>query len=299
MQANLEGSVGGSVREGREELPVRIRYTESARDTLSQVAATQLVTGQERVTALNMGELELRPETSAITRENGVRANKVFGYIRQGALAVDVSNRIYRELDAAGFTLPTGYQLLAEGDSNEQANAIGQLTTYLPILVLLMLATIILSFRSLRLASVIALVAVLSVGLGLLSLWIGGYARGFNALIGLAGLIGVAINGTIVVIAAIRSAAGACVGDCEGIVEQTVGATRHIVSTVFTTIGGFVPLIVFSGGDFWPPLAIVIAGGVGFSITLSLFFTPAIYRLLCLIGERTGKPLAPADMVPA
>ena len=160
---------------------------------------------------------------------------------------------------------------------------------------MLMLATIILSFRSVRLATVIAVVAMLSVGLGLLSLWIGGYARGFNAIIGIAGLIGVAINGTIVVIAAIRSDAGACVGDCEGIVEQTVGATRHIVSTVFTTIGGFVPLILFSGGDFWPPLAIVIAGGVGFSITLSLFFTPAVYRLLCQLGERMNRPLTLAE----
>ncbi|MCP5087074.1 MAG: hypothetical protein GY952_09770, partial [Rhodobacteraceae bacterium] len=28
---------------------------------------------------------------------------------------------------------------------------------------------------------------------------------------------------------------------------------------------------------FWPPLAVVIAGGVGFSVILSLLFTPAIY----------------------
>ena len=153
-----------------------------------------------------------------------------------------------------------------------------------------MVATIILSFRSLRLATVIGTVAFLSVGLGMLGLWLGGYARGFNAVIGVAGLIGVAINGTIVVMAAIRADAGACVGDCEGIVEQTVGATRHIVSTVFTTIGGFVPLIL-SGGDFWPPLAVVIAGGVGFSITLSLLFTPAIYRILCQWGERIERPL--------
>lgn len=297
MQANLEGQTGGSVREGREELPVRIRYTSAARDNIERVAATKLVVDGRTISAQNVGELELVPESGAISRENSVRANKVFGYIRADALAVDVSNRIAEKLDESGFTLPPGYRLMGEGDSNEQANAIGKLTTYLPILLLLMLATIILSFRSIRLAAVIAVVAILSVGLGMLSLWIGGYARGFNAIIGTAGLIGVAINGTIVVIAAIRADAGACVGDCEGIVEQTVGATRHIVSTVFTTIGGFVPLIVFSGGDFWPPLAIVIAGGVGFSITLSLFFTPAVYRLLCILGERTRHPLAPAEVV--
>ncbi|MEM8548607.1 MAG: efflux RND transporter permease subunit, partial [Pseudomonadota bacterium] len=273
-----------------EELPVRIRYPAESRDTVSRVASTKLIGTQGAVNALSVGDLELRPEFVSITRETRVRANRVFAFTRRDALAVDVSNEVRARLDEAGFELPPGYRLRGEGDSDAQAEAIGKLTTYLPIIGLLMVATIILSFRSLRLATVIGTVAFLSVGLGMLGLWLGGYARGFNAVIGVAGLIGVAINGTIVVMAAIRADAGACVGDCEGIVEQTVGATRHIVSTVFTTIGGFVPLIL-SGGDFWPPLAVVIAGGVGFSITLSLLFTPAIYRILCQWGERIERPL--------
>ncbi len=64
----------------------------------------------------------------------------------------------------------------------------------------------------------------------------------------------------------------------DAIVAETLGATRHIVATTLTTVGGFLPLILFSGGDFWPPLAVVIAGGVGLSITLGLLFTPAVYR---------------------
>ena len=44
--------------------------------------------------------------------------------------------------------------------------------------------------------------------------------------------------------------------------EVVVDATRHIVSTTATTIGGFLPLILF-GGTFWPPLATAIAGGRG------------------------------------
>lgn len=298
MQSSLEGSVGGAVLEGREELPVRIRYPENARDTLTRVASSKLVGNGGTVNALSVGSLELRPEFVSITRENSIRANRVWAFTRPDALPVDVANEVRARLDASGFELPPGYRLMADGDSDAQASAIGQLTTYLPILVLLMAATIILSFRSMRLASVIATVAFLSVGLGMLGLWLGGYARGFNAVIGVAGLIGVAINGTIVVIAAIRADAAACIGDAEGIVEQTVGATRHIVSTVFTTIGGFVPLIFFSGGDFWPPLAVVIAGGVGFSITLSLFFTPAIYRILCRWGERVQRPLHASAVVP-
>ncbi|MFK8051492.1 MAG: efflux RND transporter permease subunit [Woeseiaceae bacterium] len=295
LQSGLEGQVGGSVREGRESLPVRIRYPASSRDEFSRIAGMSLVGNGQSINAMNLGDLKLTPEAAIVSRYNSTRANKILAYLNADALAVDVSAAVMAALEEEGFELPTGYVLRAEGDSDAQADAIGNLLTYLPILFMLMLATIVLSFRSLRLATVIAIVAFLSVGLGLLGLWIGGYPRGFNAIIGIAGLIGVAINGTIVVIAAIRADASACAGHCDGIVEQTVGATRHIVSTVCTTIGGFVPLIVFSGGDFWPPLAIVIAGGVGFSIILSLFFTPATYRLLCILGERTGRSLAQAE----
>jgi multidrug efflux pump subunit AcrB len=56
--------------------------------------------------------------------------------------------------------------------------------------------------------------------------------------------------------------------------------SRHIVSTTLTTVAGFMPLLLLSGGNFWPPLAIVIAGGVGLSGLLSLILTPAAYRLI-------------------
>ncbi|MEZ5584897.1 MAG: efflux RND transporter permease subunit [Candidatus Competibacteraceae bacterium] len=161
-----------------------------------------------------------------------------------------------------------------------------QLMTYVPVLVALMIATLVLSFRSVLLAGVIAAVALMSVGLGMLSLWLSGFPLGFNPILGSAGLVGVAINGAIVVLAAIRANPQARAGEQEAIVQETVDATRHILATTLTTIGGFLPLLMFTGGDFWPPLAVVIAGGVGFSVILSLLFTPAIYRL-CYKGHAT------------
>ena len=166
------------------------------------------------------------------------------------------------------------------GETEESAQAIALLVTYLPVLLVLMVATVVLSFRSFALAGIIGAVAAMSVGLGMLSLWLSGYDIGFNPILGSAGLIGVAINGSIVVLAAIRANPEARAGGRAAIVEETSGATRHIVSTTLTTIGGFLPLLFFTGGDFWPPLAVVIAGGVGFSMLLSLWFTPALYTLI-------------------
>jgi len=283
MQTDLEGQLGGSLLEDLEELPVRVRVARSDRDSTESIASLSFVSGQSDagwVPASTIGDIELVPEAGSISRQDGVRSNNVLAYIRRDALAIDVTNAILERVEAEGFSMPRGYELVVDGDSANQTEALGNLLTFLPVLLMLMVATIVLSFRSSRLALLIGVVAVLSVGLGMLSLWIGGYARGFNAIIGSVGLVGVAINGTIVVLAAIRANDDARSGMVDAIVAETAGATRHIVSTTLTTVGGFVPLLLFTGGDFWPPLAIVIAGGVGFSVTLSLFFTPAVYRWL-------------------
>ncbi len=135
-------------------------------------------------------------------------------------------------------------------------------------------------FRSIKLALLLGVVAGLSVGLGLLATWLIQFPVSFNTILGTLGLIGLAFNNSIVVLAAIRSDPEAKAGDPQAIAEQIIGTTRHILSTTLTTIGGFLPLLIIVGGDFWPSLAIVLAGGVGGSMILALVFVPAVYVLL-------------------
>ena len=285
FQGNLEGQIGGSVLEDLEELPVRVRYSDVDRASLATVAALNLVVPSSArwVPAAALGQPDLRPELATITRFNGERVNTILGFVEAGELPIEVAALITERLDAEGFSLPPGYRLEISGDSEESRDAIGLLMVYLPVLLLLMVATLVLSFRSGVLAMLIGVVAVLSIGLGLLSLWLSGFDIGFNPILGMAGLIGVAINGSIVVIAAIRANAEARAGDPEAVVDETLGCTRHILSTTLTTMAGFLPLLLFTGGQFWPPLAVVLAGGVGFAVTLSLWFTPAAY---CLVSRR-------------
>jgi len=160
-------------------------------------------------------------------------------------------------------------------------------------------ATLVLAFRSFTLAGIVTLIGVLSVGLGLLSLWLAGWPLGFNPILGSAGLVGVAINASIVVLAAIRADASAAAGDVPAITAAVIGATRHIVATTLTTVGGFMPLILLSGGAFWPPLAVVIAGGVGLSMPLGLVLAPALYRLALRAGLVRAAGAADASHVSA
>ena len=142
-----------------------------------------------------------------------------------------------------------------------------------------MVATLVLSFGSFRLAGIIGAVAFLSIGLGIGSLWLYNFPFGFMAIVGTMGLIGVAINDSIVVLAAICADDAAKAGDADAIRKQVKNSTRHIISTSLTTMAGFAPLII-AGGGFWPPLAVAIAGGVGGATILALFFVPAAYIIL-------------------
>lgn len=299
LQSSIDGAVGGSILEGTEEIPIRIRVAQSSRDQLDKIAALALVS--PNFSGLNswlpvsaLGDFTLRSSIAGITRINGERVNIVEGFILPNATAVDVSNALQQKLSEVGFELPKGYRIKMAGDADEQQEALGLLATYLPVLLVLMLTTLILTFRSVRLASLIGSVAIMSVGLGMLSLWLSGLPVGFNPLLGCAGLIGVAINGSIVVIAAINANEKAKMGDIPEIVNETMSCSRHILSTTFTTVGGFIPLLLFSEGTFWPPLAVVLAGGVGFSIILSLVFTPIVAgRLAIRNGSKLQKLVCP------
>lgn len=291
LQYALEGKVGGSILEGTEEIPIRIRVGSDTGGELAQIQSLPLLSEKLARQGIWMpvsalGDFVLKPTVAGITRQNGERVNNVEAFLLPGATAIDVSEQVLKTLDDMNFTMPKGYRSKLAGDADKQQEALGQLATYAPVLLVLMITTLILSFRSLRLALVIGSVAILSVGLGMFSLWLSGIPIGFNPLLGCAGLIGVAINGSIVVIAAINANPHAKAGNIKHIVEETMGCSRHILSTTFTTVGGFIPMLLFSEGTFWPPLAVVLAGGVGFSVILSLVFTPLVVSKLNRVADK-------------
>ena len=294
LKVLLSGSTGGSILEGSEELNIRVLVNDEKRSSLKQLDALPLIAGQGQNRKLlgvgSLGELRIVPSISGVTRVDGERVNKIQAYLLPSIAAVSASEQLQQIIEDT-ITLPQGYRIKLAGDANEQQQALGQLATYLPVLLVLMITALILSFASVRFASVIGVVAVLSVGLGFFSLWLSGLPIGFNPLLGSAGLIGVAINGSIVVIAAIAANPEAMKGNAVAIVDETMSCSRHILSTTFTTVGGLIPLLLFSEGTFWPPLAVVLAGGVGFSVVLSLVFTPVLVAALCRLRTKRQQKL--------
>ncbi len=231
-----------------------------------------------------LAELELQPEFSVIRRRNGRRVNLIQGFIAAGVLPSEVLQGWQQRLNDSNFELPSGYWLEVAGESEQQGNSEANLFSTLPLVFLLAASILVLSLNSFRATAIIGGVAICAIGLGFFSLWLFGYPFGFMSLIGTFGLVGVAINDSVVVLAAILEDPEASIGNRRAIRQVVMGSTRHVVATTLTTMIGFVPLLV-QGGSFWPPLAVAVAGGVGGSTLVALYLVPCCYLLLANFGR--------------
>ena len=297
LSANTDGTMGGSVIEATEELPVRVRLENENRSGLVEIANLNLMSATARASGSTefqgvpisaIADVNLKSEYGSITHLAGTRMNEIQVYIPAGVLPAQVLSAFQQRLDDSGFTLPDGYTLTYGGEAAKRDEAIGNLMANVGILLVLMIATLVLSFGSFRVATIVGIVGGLSIGLGMGALWVFGYPFGFTAIIGTMGLMGVAINDTIVVLAAIRGNEAAATGDREAMRDVVTQSTRHIISTSLTTMAGFTPLII-AGGGFWPPLAVAIAGGVGGATILALIFAPSAYlMMMCANNKMAG-----------
>jgi multidrug efflux pump subunit AcrB len=226
-----------------------------------------------------VADIRLVPEEATIQRRNGARINEVRAYITAGVLPAKVLGAFEERLAAQGFQLPPGYTMSIGGEAAERDAAVGNLMSNVAPLMVLMVASLVLAFGSFRLAGLIGITGALSVGLGGGTLWLFGYPFGFMAIIGTMGLVGVAINDSIVVLAAIRDDEHARSGEPAAVRRIVMRSTRHVVATSLTTMAGFAPLMIW-GGAFWGPLAVVIAGGVAGATLLALVLVPSSYLLL-------------------
>ena len=128
LQYALDGKVGGSILEGTEEIPIRIRVGDRLRGELAQIQSLPLLSEKlisqgvwMPVSAL--GDFLLKPTVAGIRRENGERVNKVEAYLLPGATAIDVSKQVLKSLEDMNFTMHKGYRFKLAGDADEQQEA--------------------------------------------------------------------------------------------------------------------------------------------------------------------------------
>jgi len=267
----------GTIFEDTEALPVILRFSNQDRSSLENLASLAISTPEGNVPLSSLVEWKMVPEQAVLEHRHQRRSSTVQAFLKAGTLPVTVLQPLLEKLENKTLQLPHGVTFEVGGEAAQRNRAVGNLLVYVAPLMVLMLASLVVAFGSFRLAFLVGAVGVLSAGSGFGTLALLGIPFGFMAIIGTMGLLGVAINDSTVVLTTLLEEAPQ--GGVENVAHTVARATRHVIATTFTTIAGFLPLLL--GADrFWHPLAGVMAGGVAGATLLALMLCPVVYLKL-------------------
>ena len=196
----------------------------------------------------------------------------------------------------AGLQLPAGYQLAAAGEIESRQDSFGGIGSAVVIATFMILAILVLEFRTFRSTLIVASVIPLGVVGGIVALWLTGNTLSFTAMIGFVALVGIEIKTSILLVDFTNQLRAQGVPLHEAI--RKAGEVRFlpIVLTTLTAIGGLLPLAL-QGAPLYSPLAWVIIGGLVSSTLLARLVTPVMYTLLAP-GDEPIEVRAPLLLAP-
>jgi multidrug efflux pump subunit AcrB len=278
LRLGLAGVEAGVLREGdgdSRDVVVRLAgYTRpdpGALDRLYVASSTGRLTPLRQVTSLRF-EADL-PEIRRVDRE---RAVTVTSFVRTGYNTDRVTRAALASLDS--LRLPAGYRIVPGGEIESRQESFGGIGSAVIVATFLILAVLVLEFKTFRGTLIVASVIPLGIMGGILALFLTGNTLSFTAMIGFVALIGIEIKTSILLVDFTNQLRFRGLGLEEAI--RKAGEVRFlpIVLTSLTAIGGLLPLAL-QGQALYAPLAWVIIGGLISSTLLARIVTPVVYRI--------------------
>jgi cobalt-zinc-cadmium resistance protein CzcA len=161
----------------------------------------------------------------------------------------------------------------------------------IPAVLLVILALLYASFKSLKLTLLIALNMPVAMSGGLVTLWLTGTPLSLSAVVGCVALFGVAVMNGVVLLSRTRALHDE-VGDALKAARlSALERLRPVFTTALVAGLGFVPMALAQGvgAEVQRPLALVVIGGLVTSTTLTLLTLPTLYAWLFKSHDTNGE----------
>jgi multidrug efflux pump subunit AcrB len=281
LRYRLDGLVASHMREGDERIEITMRLPPSSRQDVADLDAVYFkpIPDASLIPFAAVARLVPKWEAASIWRRDGQRTLSVLAYPKFGRTAAQVSREFLPQLMMLQQQLPTGYTMELGGENEQRHEAESGLLKNAVYAVFVIMLLLMIEFRSLRLTLMILALLPLSLGGAMPGLFLTGWPLNFMAIMGILILFGVVVNDAVVLVDGFekRRRAGQPLADL--VVAGTIERSRHVVITTVTTVAGFLPLAL-SPSLLWPPLAIVIIGGLSLATLVTLVAIPAAYVIL-------------------
>ncbi|NPV26651.1 MAG: efflux RND transporter permease subunit [Firmicutes bacterium] len=291
VQTAIEGQVATRYRSGGDEIDIRVRLADNARQSLQNLRDLTVASPMGMSVPLSeLARLDLATGPNVINRESQVRVVNVTGYISGRDL-----NSIMKDIRARvdQLNLPPGYSVEYSGENKEMRESFSSLTLALLLAIILVYMVMAIQYESLVHPFVIMFsmpTAVIGIVLGLL---LTGRAFSVPAFIGVIMLAGIVVSNAIVLVDYINTVRQRGVERNQAILEAGPVRLRPILMTALTTILAMLPLAFGfgEGGESQAPMATVVIGGLTVSTAITLVLVPVVYTIFDDLGLRIKNRL--------
>jgi copper/silver efflux system protein len=298
------GDNQGTTIEGRQRVPINVRYARDYREDLGALKRVLLpLPAGGQIPMEEIADVEMVSGPSMIRDENGLLAGYI--YVDFDTSRIDVGSYVDQAKLALGASLkvPTGYQLSWSGQYENMLRVKERLKVILPLTLLLIFGLLYLNTKSSFKAAVVMLAVPFSAIGAVWLLWLLGYNVSIAVWVGMIALMGLdAETGVFMLLfldlshdEARRQGRLHTRGDLvEAIIHGAVKRVRPKAMTVFAAFIGLLPIMWSTGigADLMKRIAAPMVGGLVTSFLLELLVYPAVFYLWKRRGLPEGPPTA-------
>lgn len=300
VQFVTEGSLVGFYRplNVEEEVDIRIRYPQSARD-LSELDNLRVLTPNGALPLSSVVKRSAKPRQDSISRRDqmrvyDIRANTAPGYAANQIVAV------LKDWIAVQDDFPADVNISFLGQDEETREA-GKFFIKAAIAMLFMMGVILLwQFNSFWHVLLTLSAVVFSFAGVLLGLQFYPFISTVLCGVGVLALAGIVVNNNIVLIDTFQRLMKEGLSAHDAAVRTAAQRMRPVILTTVTTIVGLMPMVfgiqadIFTGyyspegsatSPIWKPISYVLVCGLGFATLLTLILTPVMLAAPALWGQ--------------
>ena len=295
VQEVVEFAVGettvGTVIDGRQRFPVRVRFDERSRSNTEQIGDALVMTpAGQRIQLRDVADIATTNGAAMISSENGLLLATVLlnvqdrdpgGFVAEARAAVD-----------RDVVLPPGYYIGWSGRFENQVRAERRLMIVVPVVLIIIFGLLYMTYKSAIEAAHVLLAVPFALSGGLYLVWLLGYNFSVAVWVGFIALFGTAVQTAVVMVIYLeeavvkkREALGPAFDRAaltSAVMEGALLRLRPKVMTVSTVVAGLLPIMWSHrvGAEVMRPLAAPVLGGMLTSLAHVLIVTPVIFYWL-------------------
>jgi len=282
LHAAFSGSVATNVQQGEEDIDIRVRFPEKARqdkESLKEVLVANKMDGL--IPLSRVSKMTQQPGYSMINRLDFKRIVQVQAEVDTHVITSLEANRMLKEHFAALEKAYPEYNISYGGeqeDTNESMGELGVLFIFALFVIFIILAVFMNSL-------IMPIVVMSAIPFGLVGMMIALWAHhetiSFMSTLGFFSLAGVIVSNTLVLVEFINIQRKKGLPIKEALLEAGVLRLRPVLLTSGTTVLGLLPTIYGLGGKdhFVAPLALAFGYGLVFATFITLVLIPCLYHI--------------------